>query len=266
MILDVTDRYRQAFANHPNPDFRDPTGPRDPGFIPVHQLNYLFGRNVPCGVTPFQAMRTPDDKMLDAPPFHWLLTVGYKPGVTDNVGRTSKTAIEDILGRHLGWRVEAPKINITRVSAHVVNGEPIADITVKSSQLHGITVEGDLVVRMIDEFPILAVLATQAQGETIVREAEELHVKESDRIGSLASELRKLGAQIEEQPDGFIIVGPTRLHGATVDSHGDHRLAMSLAVAGMIAEGETTVTRADAYRESFPNFIELMRQLKANID
>ena len=145
-----------------------------------------------------------------------------------------------------------------------VNGEPIADITVKSSELRGITVAGDLVVRMIDEFPIFAVLASQAQGETIVREAEELRVKESDRIGSLASELRKLGVEIEERREGFIIAGPTRLRGAVVDSHGDHRLAMSLAVAGLIAEGETTVTRAEAYRESFPNFVELMRGLGAS--
>jgi 3-phosphoshikimate 1-carboxyvinyltransferase len=137
-----------------------------------------------------------------------------------------------------------------------VNGEPIADITVKSSELRGITVAGDLVVRMIDEFPIFAVLATQAQGETIVRDAAELRVKESDRIGSLASELRKLGAQIEERPDGFVIAGPTRLQGATVDSHGDHRLAMSLAVAGLIAEDETIVTRAEAHRESLPNFLD----------
>jgi 3-phosphoshikimate 1-carboxyvinyltransferase len=146
-------------------------------------------------------------------------------------------------------------------NAREVNGEPIADITVKSSELRGITVAGDLVVRMIDEFPILAVLATQAQGETIVRDAAELRVKESDRIGSLASELRKLGVQIEERPDGFVIAGPTRLRGAVVDSHGDHRLALSLAVAGLIADGETTVTRAEAYRESFPNFVELMRAL-----
>ena len=111
---------------------------------------------------------------------------------------------------------------------------------------------------MIDEFPIFAVVATQAQGETIVRDAEELRVKESDRIGSLASELRKLGVQIKERPDGFVIEGPTRLRGAVVDSHGDHRLALSLAVAGLIADGETTVMRAEAYRESFPNFVELM--------
>ncbi|NTU62404.1 MAG: 3-phosphoshikimate 1-carboxyvinyltransferase, partial [Chloroflexi bacterium] len=146
-----------------------------------------------------------------------------------------------------------------------VNGEPIADITVKSSELRGITVDGDLVVRMIDEFPIFAVLASQAQGETVVCDAEELRVKESDRIGSLASELRKLGAQIEERPDGFVIAGPTRLRGAVVDSHGDHRLAMSLAVAGLIAEGETTVTRAEAYRESFPNFVELMHSLGGTV-
>ena len=86
-------------------------------------------------------------------------------------------------------------------------------------------------------------------------------MKDPDRIGSLASELRKLGVQIEERPDGFVIAGPTRLHGATVDSHGDHRLAMSLAVAGLMAKGETTVTRAEAYRESFPNFVELMNGL-----
>jgi 3-phosphoshikimate 1-carboxyvinyltransferase len=146
-----------------------------------------------------------------------------------------------------------------------VNGELIADITVKSSELRGITVAGDLVVRMIDEFPIFAVLASQAQGETSVRDAEELRVKESDRIGSLASELRKLGVPIEERPDGFVIVGPTRLRGAVVDSHGDHRLAISLAVAGLRADGETTVTRAEAYQESFPNFVELVHDLGGGV-
>jgi len=146
-----------------------------------------------------------------------------------------------------------------------INGEPLADMAIKTSELRGISIGGDWVVRMIDEFPIFAVLATQAQGETLVRNAEELRVKESDRIAMLALELRKLGAQIEERPDGFCIEGPTRLHGAVVDSHGDHRLAMSLAVAGLIADGETTITNAEAYRESFPNFVELMHTLGANI-
>jgi 3-phosphoshikimate 1-carboxyvinyltransferase len=146
-------------------------------------------------------------------------------------------------------------------NVHEVNGELVADITVKSSELRGVAVAGDLVVRMIDEFPIFAVLVSQARGQTVVREAEELRVKESDRIGSLASELRKLGVPIEERPGGFVIDGPTRLKGAVVDSHGDHRLAMSLAVAGLIADGETTITHAEAYQESFPNFVELMQGL-----
>lgn len=146
-----------------------------------------------------------------------------------------------------------------------INGEPIADVTIKTSDLRGITIGGDWVVRMIDEFPIFAVLATQAKGETTVCDAEELRVKESDRIAMLALELRKLGAQIEERPDGFCIEGPTQLRGAVVDSHGDHRLAMSLAVAGLIADGETTITNAEAYRESFPNFAELMQALGAEI-
>jgi 3-phosphoshikimate 1-carboxyvinyltransferase len=143
--------------------------------------------------------------------------------------------------------------------------EPVADVTIQSSELRGIMIDGDWAVRMIDEFPILAILATQAHGETIVRDAAELRVKESDRIGSLASELRKLGAQIEERPDGFIIEGPTPLHAATVDSHGDHRLAMSLAVAGLIATGETIILNAEVYHESFPTFVELMRNVGASI-
>lgn len=151
--------------------------------------------------------------------------------------------------------------DVCLANVHEVNGELLADITVKSSELSGITVAGDLVVRMIDEFPILAVLASQARGQTIVREAEELRVKESDRIGALARELRRLGVQIEERPDGFIIEGPTRLQGAVVAAQGDHRLALSLAVAGLIADGETTVTQAEAYRESFPNFVELISGL-----
>ncbi len=155
--------------------------------------------------------------------------------------------------------------NVRVANVREISGEPIADITIQSAELRATTVDGDLVVRMIDEFPIFAVLASQAQGETLVREAEELRVKESDRIGSLASELRKLGVQIEERPDGFVITEPTRLQGAVVDSHGDHRLAMSLAIAGLIADGEITVTRAEAYRESFPNFVELMNALGGTV-
>jgi 3-phosphoshikimate 1-carboxyvinyltransferase len=114
---------------------------------------------------------------------------------------------------------------------------------------------------MIDEFPILAVVATQAQGTTVVSEAAELRVKETDRIANVAVELRKLGASIEERPDGFVVEGPARLVGAQVNSHGDHRLAMSLVIAGLVAEGETTIEGTECIADSFPGFEEILRAL-----
>jgi 3-phosphoshikimate 1-carboxyvinyltransferase len=121
------------------------------------------------------------------------------------------------------------------------------------------------VVRAIDEFPIFAVAATQAAGVTTIRDAAELRVKESDRIASVAAELRKMGAQVEERPDGMVIRGPMPLTGAVVDSHGDHRLAMALAVAGLVAHGETIVRGAAAINDSFPGFVETMQALGADI-
>ncbi|MBC8249714.1 MAG: 3-phosphoshikimate 1-carboxyvinyltransferase, partial [Anaerolineales bacterium] len=143
----------------------------------------------------------------------------------------------------------------------VVSGEPVADVVVRAGGLRGIEVRGDQVPRMIDEFPILAVVATQAQGTTVVSEAAELRVKETDRIANIAVELRKLGACIRERPDGFVVEGPTRLVGAQVNSHGDHRLAMSLAIAGLAAEGETTIEGAECIADSFPGFEETLRAL-----
>jgi 3-phosphoshikimate 1-carboxyvinyltransferase len=146
-------------------------------------------------------------------------------------------------------------------------GEPIADLTVSGpptgeSGLRGTTVQGDTVVRMIDEFPILAVAATQAQGQTVVRDAAELRVKETDRIATVVEELSKMGAQIEAHEDGFCVTGPTSLHGAVVESHGDHRLGMALAIAGLLAEGETVVRGADCIGDSFPGFGELLDSLR----
>jgi 3-phosphoshikimate 1-carboxyvinyltransferase len=146
-----------------------------------------------------------------------------------------------------------------------VSGEPVADVRMRASALCAIAIAEEEVVRMIDEMPIFAVLATQAEGVTTVRDAAELRVKESDRIAALACELRKLGARIEEYADGFAIEGPAPLRGAVVDAHGDHRLALALAVAGLIATGETTVIHAEIYRESFPDFVELMRGLGGRI-
>ena len=142
-----------------------------------------------------------------------------------------------------------------------VSGEPVADVVVQAGDLRGIEVRGDRVPRMIDEFPILAVVASQAEGTTMVGDAAELRVKETDRIANIAVELRKLGARIEERPDGFIVEGPTSLRGTVVDSHGDHRLAMSLAIAGLVAEGKTTVEGAECIADSFPGFEKTLRAL-----
>ena len=133
--------------------------------------------------------------------------------------------------------------------------EPLADVTVSwTPDLRGVTVGGDTVVRMIDEFPVLAVAATQARGVTLVRDAAELRVKETDRIAAVVAELCALGAHIEPLPDGFRVHGPTPLHGAAVDSHGDHRLAMALAVAGLIAKGEVVIDNTACINDSFPGF------------
>jgi 3-phosphoshikimate 1-carboxyvinyltransferase len=143
--------------------------------------------------------------------------------------------------------------------------EPMANVTVRASDLVGVKISGDTVVRMIDEFPVLAVAATQARGTTVVREAAELRVKETDRIAATVAELRALGARIEPLPDGFIVEGPVPLHGAVVDSHGDHRLAMALAVAGLIAKGEVVIENAECIDDSFPGFVELMRRIGAEV-
>ncbi len=142
-------------------------------------------------------------------------------------------------------------------------GEPVGNVTVRASDLAGVEVGGDTVVRMIDEFPVLAVAATQARGVTVVRDAGELRVKETDRIGAIVAGLRTLGARIDPLPDGFVVQGPTRLHGATVDSHGDHRLAMALAVAGLVADGDVVVENAECIDDSFPGFCELMARVIA---
>jgi 3-phosphoshikimate 1-carboxyvinyltransferase len=147
----------------------------------------------------------------------------------------------------------------------VQGGEPVADVTVRTSRLRSTEVSGHTVVRMIDEFPLLAVAATQAEGVTSVRDAAELRVKETDRIAVIASELKKMGGRIVAQPDGFVVAGPTTLRGALVDSHGDHRIAMALAVAGLVARGETVVENAGCIADSFPGFVETMQALGARM-
>jgi len=146
------------------------------------------------------------------------------------------------------------------------NGEPTGALSVRSTALKGADIGGTLVTRMIDEFPILAVAATQAHGKTVVRDAEELRLKESNRIETLAEELRKMGAVVQTRSDGFEIQGPVQLRGAVVNGREDHRIAMSLAVAGLIAKGETVVEGWEIIRESFPQFPEVLKQLGADVE
>jgi 3-phosphoshikimate 1-carboxyvinyltransferase len=145
-------------------------------------------------------------------------------------------------------------------------GEPVADLVAGRVTLRGAAIGGDLVVRAIDEFPVLMVAATQADGETVVADAAELRVKETDRIAVMAGELRKLGAEIDERADGFRVVGPQTLRGAVVDGHDDHRVAMALAVAGLVAQGETTIRDAGCVNDSFPGFVETLQALGAKVE
>jgi 3-phosphoshikimate 1-carboxyvinyltransferase len=139
--------------------------------------------------------------------------------------------------------------------------EPVADIAVRSSRLDAIDVSGELALRMMDELPAFAVAACAAEGRSVVRDAQELRVKETDRIATLVGELRKLGAEIVERPDGFEIEGRFPLRGAAVSGFGDHRLAMALAVAGVMADGETRVADGESVAVSYPGFWQDLERL-----
>ena len=140
-------------------------------------------------------------------------------------------------------------------------GEPVADVTLETGTLKGIVIAGDLVVRAIDEIPVLAAVAAFAEGETVVREARELRYKETDRIAAIVAQLRALGVDISEQPDGFTIQGGT-LTGGTARANGDHRLAMSMAICGLRAP--VTVEGAEILDESFPSFLPTLASLRAS--
>ena len=155
---------------------------------------------------------------------------------------------------------------IQSTSERLEAGEPLADLLVKTSPLQGAEVSGELVVRMIDEFPIFTVAALQAYGKTLVRDAAELRTKESDRIEAVVTEFGKLGAKIIPHPAGFEIEGPQTLIGTTVHSRRDHRLAMSLAVAGLVAVGPTMIEEAQELSESFPGFVETLQSLGADLE
>lgn len=137
----------------------------------------------------------------------------------------------------------------------------MADLLVRHSALHGTVIEGELIPALIDEIPVIAVLAAYAKGTTVIRNAEELKVKESNRLGILVEELTAMGGNVEETSDGMIIHGGAPLHGASIDSRLDHRIAMSFAIAGLAAEGTTQLLRADCVNISYPGFYKDLREL-----
>ena len=169
--------------------------------------------------------------------------------VLEKVGiNPTRTGIVDAL-RAMG-------ADITFENESEMAGEPVADIRVRAvEQLHATSIQGDLVVRMIDEFPAFMIAAAYASGETVVRDAAELRTKESDRIAIMAANLQRLGVAIEEYPDGFRISGTGKIPGgATVSAHGDHRIAMSMALAGLRAEAPVAIEHFEMLNESFPDF------------
>ena len=133
-------------------------------------------------------------------------------------------------------------------------GEPVADITVRTSSLHGCTIEGDIIPKLIDEIPVIAIMAAFANGTTIIKDAQELKVKESNRIDVMVNNLSSMGVDIEGTEDGMIIRGGKPLHAATIDSKLDHRIAMSFAIAGGLADGDTEIIGAECVNISYPNF------------
>lgn len=140
-------------------------------------------------------------------------------------------------------------------------GEPVADLLIRSSHLHGITIGGDIIPTLIDELPVIAVMAAAAEGTTIIKDAAELKVKESDRIAVMTENLSAMGCDITATGDGMIINGGKQLHGAVINAYSDHRIAMSFAVAAMIADGETEIKDADCVKISYPDFYHDMESL-----
>lgn len=174
--------------------------------------------------------------------------------VLKNVGlNPTRTGIIDVLG-NMGANLEI-------IQNKDGSFEPFGDLIIKSSELKGTVIEGSLIPRLIDEIPIIALMATQAEGTTVIKDAEELKVKETNRIDTVVNELKKLGASIEATADGMIIHGKSALSGGTVSSHGDHRIGMMLAIAALLSDGDVTLENPESISVSYPNFFAHLNNL-----
>jgi 3-phosphoshikimate 1-carboxyvinyltransferase len=213
---------------------------------------YLQGRSQLVG----QAVTVPGDISSAA---YWLVAGTIVPDsdlLILNVGiNPTRTGILEVL-LEMG-------ADITLENPREVTGEPVADLRVRASRLKGCTIAGAIIPRLIDEIPVLAVAASLAVGTTIIKDAAELRVKESDRITVTAKCLNQMGANITELTDGMEIKGGCSLVGADVDSCDDHRIAMSMAIAALVAQGKTTIDHAECAAISYPTFIPTLQQLFA---
>jgi 3-phosphoshikimate 1-carboxyvinyltransferase len=201
-----------------------------------------------------QSLRIPGDISSAA---FWLVGALITPGsdlILQNVGiNSTRTGVLDVLQR-MGAEIEV-------LDVRAACGEPVADLHVKSAHLKGTVIEGAEIPRLIDEIPIIALAAACAEGKTEIKDAQELRVKESDRIRAIAKSLGALGARIEERPDGLLIKGNTQWKPGEVDACGDHRMAMTLAIAGLLTP--VNVLNPECTETSYPSFWETLERLKA---
>lgn len=188
----------------------------------------------------------------------WLVAAASQPGsrlLVKNVGlNPSRTGILKVLVR-MGARIR----EVVETDDH---GEPCGIVDIKGTQLHGTVIEGGEIPNVIDEIPILAIAGALATGQTIIRDAKELRVKETDRIAAVATNLRAIGVTVEETEDGMIITGGAKLKGAKLKSFHDHRIAMAFAVAGLFASGETVIEDIECVQTSYPGFDETLRRIQ----
>ncbi|MCP9849426.1 3-phosphoshikimate 1-carboxyvinyltransferase [Cyanobium sp. Morenito 9A2] len=210
----------------------------------------------PGGVLRGQRVVVPGDISSAA---FWLVAGAITPGAdltVENVGlNPTRTGVLEVL-EQMGARIEI-------LQAREMAGEPVGDLRVLHGPLKAFAIEGDLIPRLVDEIPVLAVAACVAEGISTIREAEELRVKETDRLAVMARQLRAMGAQLDEHPDGLTITGGLPLRGAALDSETDHRVAMSLAVAAQIASGPSHLHRSGAAAVSYPGFWDDLARLQA---
>jgi 3-phosphoshikimate 1-carboxyvinyltransferase len=171
-----------------------------------------------------------------------------------NIGiNPTRSGLIDVL-KQMGAKIQ--KSNVSDA-----NGEPRADLTVINNKLRGTEINSKYIPLLIDEIPILAIAAARAEGTTIIRDAKELRVKESDRIDAIGKNLKAMGVEIETFEDGFSITGPQSLKGAKIDSFGDHRIAMAFSIAGLLAEGETVIHNSECAQISYPAFFETLKKI-----